>query len=107
MNEEVLAGIERAYNEDMKAQAAVESAAAKVEATALSDIALRLDDEELELGTNETREILVEDRVELSVPGVVRFKVSAAPEARVLAEQRSERSRRVSASLRQRWSLGL
>ena len=87
VNEEVLADIERAYNEDMKAQAAVESAAATVVATALSKIALRVDDKEFELETNEARSILVEDQVELSVPGVVQFKVSAAPEARVLAEQ--------------------
>ena len=90
VDEKALAEIERAYNEDVRAQAAVESAAATVEAKALSDIALDIDGKKIELATNEAHRILVEDEVEMVVPGVAQFKVSAAPEARVLAEQRHD-----------------
>jgi len=88
VDEEKLAEIERAYGEDVKAQAAVESAAATVEATALSDIALQINGEEVELGTNQSREMQVSEQLEVVVPDVARLRVSAAPEARVLAERR-------------------
>ena len=88
VDEEKLAEIERAYGEDVKAQAAVESAAATVEATALSDIALQINGEEVELETDQKREMQVSEQLEVVVPGVARLRVSAAPEARVLAERR-------------------
>ncbi len=88
VDEEALTEIERAYNEDMKAQAAVESASATVEATALADLTLEVGGDKIEMVADDRREILVEDQVELSIPDVVRVRVSAAPEARVLAEQR-------------------
>lgn len=88
VDEKALDEIERAYHEDVRAQAVVESAAATVEATALSDIRLEVDGDEIELGANEAQTIRVEEQVKMVIPGVAQFKVSAAPEAKVLAERR-------------------
>ena len=90
VDEAALAGIERAYNEDVRAQAAVESAAATVAATALSDLAMEVDGKKIELAANEAHRVLVEDQVVMVIPGVAQFRVSAAPEAKVLSERRRD-----------------
>ena len=89
VDDEARDGIERAYLEDQMAKAAIESAAASVETTALADITVRVGDNEIQLAANEVNNTRVEDEVEFVIPDVARIRVSAGPDAKVLAERRS------------------
>ena len=81
-------GIERAYLEDQRAKAATDSAAASFEATALADITVQVAGKDLRLAANAVIKEKVEDEVVLVIPGVVRMRVDAGPEAKGLAERR-------------------
>ena len=80
--------IEEAYLDDQRAKAATDSAAASIETTALADITVQIAGKDFRLATNEVTKVQVEDEVLLVIPGVVQMRVSAGPDAKVLAEQR-------------------
>lgn len=88
VDEGVLAEIEDAYLKYVRANAAYESAAASLVVTALSDIRLEVNGEEAALPAGDTRQEYVEEKVTLVVPDVVQLEVTAATDARGLAEQR-------------------
>ena len=90
VDDDVLERIELAYLDDVRARAATECAAASVETTALSDISeCRLQAKIIDLHANQVHSELVEDEVELVIPGIARLRVSAGPdESKGLAERR-------------------
>ncbi len=88
VDEVVLNEIEEAYLKYVRANAAYESAAASLVATALSEIRLEVNGEETTLSAGETRQEYVEEKVTLVVPNVVQVEVTAASDAKSLAEQR-------------------
>ena len=89
VNDKALKGIEQAFLEDLGAKAATDSAAASFEATALADITVQVAGKDVRLAVNEYIKEQVEDEVVLVIPGVARMRVSAGPDAKVLAERRS------------------
>ena len=89
IDDDLLDRIEGAFLEDVRAKAAADSAAAQVETTALRDITVRIDDEEVRLAAQEVKRIPVEDEVVLVIPDVARMRVNAGPESRGLADRRS------------------
>lgn len=80
--------IEEAYIEDERAQAAVGSAAASLQVTALRDLTLDVAGQTLDLAVNETYTNLVEDEVELIIPDIAKMRLSAGPESKGLADER-------------------
>ena len=88
VDEEVLNEIEEAYLRYVRANAAYESAAASVTATALSDIRLEVNGEQTRLPAGDIRQAYVEEKVTLVVPDVVQLEVTAATDAKGLAERR-------------------
>ena len=88
VDDDELERIEKAYLDDVVARAATDSAAASVETTALSDIRLQVDGKDVELNAKEVHSELVEDEVELVIPGIARLRVSAGSESKGLAERR-------------------
>ena len=85
----VLEGIELAYLEDQRAKAATQSAAASLEATALSDITVQVGGKDVSLSANEVIKEQVEDEIVLVIPDVAMMRVSAGTDAKDLAERRS------------------
>ena len=88
VDDEVAKKIEEAYIEDERAKSAAGSAAASVEVTALRELTVEVGDELITLAINEANRTLVEDEVILTIPSVVRMRVSAGPESKGLADQR-------------------
>ena len=88
IDDDVLKRIEKAYLDDERARAATESAAASVETTALKDIRMQVNGKGEELNSNEVYKSIVEDELELVIPGTVRLRVSAGNESKDLAERR-------------------
>ena len=88
VDDDVLERIEAANLDDLSARAAIDSAAASVETTALSDIRMQFDGKDIDLRANDVHSELVEDEVELVIPGIARLRVSAGDESKGLAERR-------------------
>ena len=88
VDEVAIQTIEEARDKVVEARAAFQSAAASVEATALSDITLKVDGEETRLKENGTEQVYVEEEVTIVVPDVVMFRVNAARSAKELVEDR-------------------
>ena len=88
VDEGVLAEIEEAYLKYVRVNAAYESAASSLVATALSDIRLEVDGEEATLSAGDTKQEYVEEKVTLVVPDVVQLEVTAGSDAKGLADQR-------------------
>ena len=88
IDDDVLKRIEKAYLDDERARAATESAAASVETIALKDIRIQVNGKGEDLNSNEVYKSIVEDELELIIPGTVRLRVSAGNESKDLAERR-------------------
>ncbi len=88
VDDEVVERIERAYLDNERAKAAADSAAAAVETTALRDITLHVDSEDVQLTVGEITSTLVEDEVVLVIPSIARMRVSAGPESKRLVNSR-------------------
>ena len=82
--------IDEAYLDYERAKAAADSAAASVETTALRDITLHVDNETVELATNEAHRTLADHELVLEIPNVARICVSAGAGAKGLAQERSK-----------------
>ncbi len=88
VDDDVLNRIEQAYLNDERAKAAADSTAASVKTTALGDIRMQVEGQDIELALNQVITIPVEDEAELVIPGVARMRVSAGLESKGLAERR-------------------
>ena len=88
VDEAAIQSIAEARDKVVEARAAFQSAAASVEATALSDILLEVNGGERPLTVNGTMQVYVEEEVTIVVPDVVRFRVNAAKSAKDLVEER-------------------
>ena len=88
VDDDVLERIEAAYLDDLSARAVIDSAAASVETTALSDIRMQFDGKDIDLHANDVHSALVEDEAVLVIPGTARLRVSAGNESKGLAERR-------------------
>ena len=88
VDDELVDRIEQANLEHERARAAADSAAASVEATALRDIIVRVDDEERELAADEVYRTLVDDEAVLVIPGIAEVRVRAGAESKELADRR-------------------
>ena len=88
VDEVAIQSIEEARDKVVEARSAFQSAAASVEATALSDILLEVNGEETRLVTNGATQVYVEEEVMIVVPDVVRFRVYAAKSSMDLVEDR-------------------
>ena len=88
VDDDVLERIEKTYLDDLGARAATDSAAASVETTALSDMRMQIAGKDVDLHAKEVHSELVEDEVELVIPGIARLRVSAGSESKGLAERR-------------------
>ncbi len=73
--------IEKAHIDVVRAEAAAGSAAASLEVTALSAVAVRIDGDEVVLDAGATSSTAVTDEVEVVVPDVVRLRVRAGSES--------------------------
>lgn len=80
----VLARIEEAHLELARAEAAAEAGAARVSATALSDLTVEVDGTVTPLAEGTTHHLVVTAGSELVVPGVVAVSVQAGAEAQAL-----------------------
>ena len=89
IDDDLLDRIEQAFLDNERAKAAADSAAVQVETTALRDITMHIDGDEVELATQEVKRTLVEDEIVLVIPDVVSMRVTAGPESRGLADRRS------------------
>ena len=88
VDDELVDRIEQANLEHERARAAADSAAASVEATALRDITVRVDDEERELAADEIYRTLVDDEAVLVIPGIAEVRVRAGAESKELVDRR-------------------
>ena len=82
---DLLARIEQAHLDKATADAAV----ASIETTALRDVAVRIDGDDLALAADETKHTVVEDEIELIVSDVARIRVKAGTGSKSLAVERS------------------
>ena len=81
--------IESAYLNYERAKAAADTAAASVETTALQDITVHINDEEVELASDEVNRTPVDNEVTLVIPDVVTMHVSAGTDSKELADRRN------------------
>ena len=88
VDDETVERFEMAYLDDERAKAAADSAAASVETTALHDIKVQVDGDDVEMAVGEVNRTSVEDEVVLVVPNIVRMRVSAGPESKGLVNRR-------------------
>ena len=88
VDDEVAKQIDEAFIEAEKAKASADSAAARVEITALNDISIMIGAESIELAANEINQSLVEKEATLTIPSIAQIRVSAGPESRDFSEQR-------------------
>ncbi len=89
VDDQLVGQIEEAHIEHERAKAASDIGAASVEATALSDIALKVDGEEVELTAKEVLRTIVDDSTVLVVPGLVTIHVRAGAESKGLSDRRT------------------
>lgn len=87
VDDELVEQIEKADRAVMRAEVAVQSAAASLDVTALSDLNLLLAGEEVELPTGTIRSVTVVDETRLTVPGIVQIGVTAGGGSRDVAAQ--------------------
>lgn len=87
VDDDVLELIESAYWTDVRAGAAASSAAASVELTGLGNTTMQVSGQDVQLNVDKVIRAIVEDEVEIVIPGVVRMRVSAGAESRELSEQ--------------------
>ncbi len=90
VNDELVKRIEDAHLEFAKSEASASSAAATVNAEALTDIDIEVDDRTVALEVGGHHEILVAGTVQLVVPGTISIVVKAGAEAQVLADRLTE-----------------
>ena len=84
VDDELLAGIERAHLAVVRAEAAATAAAASVETTALRDLTVRVAGDEMTLRTGAAHTTTVEAEAEILVPDVVAVRVRAGGDSRSL-----------------------
>ena len=89
VDDALLDRIEQAYLDYERAKAAADGAAASVETTALRDMTVLVNEETVELATNEAHRTLVVHELLLEIPNIARICVGAGAEARGLAQERS------------------
>ena len=87
VNDDLVDRIEQAYLVAERSKAAAGSAAASVETTALRDITVHVDGDEVKLAADEVNRTFVDDKVVLVIPGIARIHVSAGPGSRELANR--------------------
>ncbi len=87
VNDELVKRIEDAHLELAKSEASASSAAAIVNAEALTDIDIEIDDQTVALEAGGHHEILVVGTVQLVVPGTISMVLKAGAEAQVLADR--------------------
>jgi len=80
--------IERAHLDCERAKAAADTAAASVEATALQDVTVHIDEDEIGLAAGEARSVTVDDEVTVVVPGLVAMRVSAGADSKEITDRR-------------------
>ncbi len=85
VDDDLLAKIEQAHLDRVAADAAV----ASIETTALRDVSVRIDGEDIALAADETRRTVVEDEVQLVVADLARVRVTAGTGNKSLAVERS------------------
>ena len=84
VDENLVERIEQAHLAVVRAEAAV----ASVETTAYSELSMRIDDDVVVLGTDETQHTVVDDEVELVIPDVARIRVRAGTGSKSLGAER-------------------
>ena len=89
VDDDLVERIQQAYLDHERAKAVADSAAASIETTALSDITVSIDGNEVELPAGEVNRTLVDNEVTLVIPDVVQVRVSAGPDSKDLADRRS------------------
>lgn len=89
VDDDLVERIQQAHLDHERAKAAADSAAASIETTALSDITVSIDDDEVELPAGEVHRTLVDNEVTLVIPDVAQVRVSAGPDSKDLADRRS------------------
>ncbi len=85
VDDDLLAQIEQAHLNKVAADAAV----ASIETTALTNVSLRIGEEDVALAADESRRTVVEDEVELLVADLARIRVTAGTGSKNLAVERS------------------
>ena len=89
VDDEVVERIQQAHLDHERAKAAADSAAVSIETTALSDITVSIDDDEVKLPAGEVNRTLVDNQVTLVIPDVAQVRVSAGHDSKDLADERS------------------
>ena len=85
VDDQLLAGIEAANLNQVRAEAAAASGAVALEATALADVDLLIDGSPTSLAKSETTEVVINDTAEIMVGELLRLDVRAGSEAHDLA----------------------
>ena len=89
VDDDIVEVIERAHLDHERAKAAADSAAASIETTALSDVMVSFDGDEIELSAGEVERTLVDNEVTLVIADAAQVRVSAGPDSKDLADERS------------------
>ena len=89
VDDDLVKRIQQAYLDHERAKAAADSAAASIETTALSDITVSINDDEVELPAGEANHTPVDNEVTLVIPDVAQVRVSAGPDSKDLADRRN------------------
>jgi hypothetical protein len=84
VDQAALTRIEEAHLELVRAEAAVDAGAARVAATALTELTVEIDGEATVLAPGTTHHVVVSAGTELVVPGVVSLSIQAGAEAQAL-----------------------
>lgn len=87
VDDDLVARIENAHLAVVRAEAAVQSAGARLEGKALSDVIMRIDGEEATFAADEEIRRVVAQELELLVPGVAELRIKAGTESRNLVTE--------------------
>ncbi|MDE0188386.1 MAG: AAA family ATPase [bacterium] len=87
VDDDLLSRIENAHLAVVRAEAAVQSAGARLEGRALSDIIMRIDSEEATFAAGEEIRKIVAQELELLVPGVAEVRIKIGTESRNLVTE--------------------
>ena len=82
--------IEEAHLELVKAEAAATSAAATIDAEALTDLDIQIDETPVDLKAGAHHELQVSGTMRIVVPGTIELLIKTSAEAKVLADRRRE-----------------
>ena len=87
VDEEILAGIEEAHLAVVRADSAVQSAGAQLAGTALSEISMRIDGDEVSFAAGDAIRGIVMQEMEFLAPGVAELLIRAGTESRNLVTE--------------------